>query len=1036
MKFVADLHIHSKYSRATSGRSDLPNLWLWAQLKGIGVVGTGDFTHPAWSAELAQSLEPAEPGLYKLKRELRAPLESEIPASCRSQVRFMLSSEISTIYKRDGRTRKVHSVILAPDLEDAARISAQLDRIGNIRSDGRPILGLDQRDLLQIVLDCSERAVMIPAHIWTPWFSALGSKSGFECLEDCYGELYKHIFAVETGLSSDPEMNWRLSALDGLTLVSNSDCHSPEKLGREANLFDCELSYDAIIRALRRESGPDQFLGTIEFYPHQGKYHYDGHRKCGVRLDPAQTRECGGLCPECGKPVTVGVLNRIDQLADRELGDRPDQALPYESLIPLSSVIGDALDRGENTKGVRSAYFDVLQKLGPELDVLRSAPIESLRSIDQPLVAAGVDRARRGEVHIDAGYDGEYGTVRLFGPDERQRILKQSALFDIAPKAAASKAKPRPRRPRVKVAAVVGDDPEPADAEPSQERDGLNPEQLAAALIDRGPLLIVAGPGTGKTRTLTRRIARLVNEAIVKPENVLAVTFTNRAADQMRQRLYALLDARDATRLTVCTFHALGLSILRELGDPELSIVGPDARLELIASIEPGLKRSEVRRLAERISLCKARLAEPDQELSRTYQAYDEALRQGRQLDLDDLIVRCVELLRADDAALCVLRERYTSMSVDEYQDVNPAQQALLELLAPPGADLCVIGDPDQAIYGFRGAEQGFIERFEQGYPGTRTVGLVRNYRSSGRIIQASGQVIEAGRGRLAARISGQGPGGTLLVRQACATDRAEAEFVAHSIERLIQGTGFFSIDSGRLEGEQQPDEELGFSDIAVLYRLSALSKPVQQALSRLGVPFQIAGEGSFYERPEIAPLIQRLDKLCHDPQAAQRPACEAIESLAAECVADEPWVGLISRARAMGDLDLRAFCDRAVLSSAADEHDPRAQAVSLMTMHAAKGLEFPVVFIVGCEAGVLPFVREDDGERQLEEERRLLYVAMTRAQHHLYLSYARSRMLFGKRLPGEPSPLIEQIQAELTRCEQRRGKARERCNGGQLELL
>ncbi|HID30441.1 MAG TPA: hypothetical protein EYP19_10625, partial [Desulfobacterales bacterium] len=283
MEFIADLHVHSYLSRATAKTLNLENLNLWAQQKGITVVGTGDFTHPQWFSELSQKLQPAEGGLFELKPEFAAQAAHMVPPRCTGPVRFMLSVEISSIYKKDGKTRKVHNVVFVPEFKVAEKFNRRLGRIGNISSDGRPILGLDSRSLLEIVLDISEDAFLIPAHIWTPWFSVLGSKSGFDSLEECFDDLTRYIFAVETGLSSDPAMNWRVSSLDGLTLVSNSDAHSPSNLGREANLFDTDLSYFAMRDALQT-GDPKRFLGTLEYFAEEGKYHFDGHRKCGVRL--------------------------------------------------------------------------------------------------------------------------------------------------------------------------------------------------------------------------------------------------------------------------------------------------------------------------------------------------------------------------------------------------------------------------------------------------------------------------------------------------------------------------------------------------------------------------------------------------------------------------------------------------------------------------------------------------------------------------------------------------------------------------------
>lgn len=428
MKFYADLHIHSHFSRATSKDLDLEHLNFWAQLKGINVVGTGDFVHPGWLKELKEKLEPAEPGLFRLKKEFSRTLERDLPAKCRSEVRFLLACEISNIYKRADKVRKVHNLIYAPSFEAADKIQAKLGSIGNISSDGRPILGLDSRDLLEITLESGPLSYLVPAHIWTPWFSALGSKGGFDKMTDCFADLSKHIFAVETGLSSDPLMNWRLSQLDEYVLVSNSDAHSPPKLGREATIFDTEFSYEGIYRALsdRNDKG---LKGTIEFFPEEGKYHYDGHRDCGTRLHPEQTAKYKGLCPKCGKPVVVGVMARVEELADHKEGRKSPLWRPYHSLVTLPEIISNAKGVGPNSQAVQTAFFETLHKLGNEMSILLDLPVSEISRAAGPLIAEGVKRMRESKVEIAAGYDGEYGTIKIFSEEERETSEDQLTLF-------------------------------------------------------------------------------------------------------------------------------------------------------------------------------------------------------------------------------------------------------------------------------------------------------------------------------------------------------------------------------------------------------------------------------------------------------------------------------------------------------------------------------------------------------------------------------------------------------------------------------
>lgn len=423
MRFIADLHIHSKYSRATSKDMSPEAIWRWAQIKGIEVVGTGDFTHPGWLKELSEKLEPTGDGLLRLKKEYES---NDVPGSCRSEVSFILSAEISSIYRKNDRTRKVHSLLLVPDFSDAAKISLALSRIGNLNADGRPILGLDALELLKIVMNLSPSAIFIPAHAWTPHFSVFGAVSGFDSLEECFEDYTSHIYAIETGLSSDPPMNWRLSALDHITLVSNSDAHSPAKMGREANIFDTGMSFGDIMSALKTKQ---VFLGTIEFFPEEGKYHYDGHRACGVSLSPEETIGHGFLCPKCRKRVTVGVLHRAEKLADRPPGYKPEGAPLFHSLIPLAEVIAETMGVGVSSKTVDMEYRRLIQGLGNEFSVLMDAPIADIQRVSTQLVGEAIERMRSGNIHVVPGYDGEYGKVKIFELAERKEVKGQATLF-------------------------------------------------------------------------------------------------------------------------------------------------------------------------------------------------------------------------------------------------------------------------------------------------------------------------------------------------------------------------------------------------------------------------------------------------------------------------------------------------------------------------------------------------------------------------------------------------------------------------------
>ncbi len=415
MRIIADFHIHSKYSRATSKETDLDNLDKWAKIKGIKALGTGDFTHPQWLKEIKDKLEPAEPGLYKRKSE-------------ENGTRFILTAEISSIYSKGGKTRRVHNIIFSPSLEAAEKINVQLGWIGNLKSDGRPILGLDCRDLARIVFNVSPDCVLIPAHAWTPWFSVFGSMSGFDSLEDCFEEFSSKIFAIETGLSSDPAMNWRFSRLDKIALISNSDSHSPRRIGREANVFDCELSYRGIIEAIKSRD-PEKFLYTVEFFPEEGKYHYDGHRLCKIRFSPEETKKHKGICPACGRKLTMGVMYRVDELADRPNGFKPEKAVPYKSLVPLEEIIGEAFGLGVVSKKVKEEYKNIIEKFGSEFAVLIDTEMSQLKSGTLPEIAEGISRVREGNLKVEPGFDGEYGKVKIFGEKEREELASQKSLF-------------------------------------------------------------------------------------------------------------------------------------------------------------------------------------------------------------------------------------------------------------------------------------------------------------------------------------------------------------------------------------------------------------------------------------------------------------------------------------------------------------------------------------------------------------------------------------------------------------------------------
>jgi uncharacterized protein (TIGR00375 family) len=416
MRIIADFHLHSKYSRATSKEMEVETLARWAKKKGIGLVGTGDFTHPTYLTELRSKLEPIGNGFLRLKKEDQG-------------VQFILTAEVSNIYNQAGKTRRIHTLLFAPSLEAAQAVSSKLGTLGKISSDGRPIFGFSAKDLAKMILDLSPDCMLIPAHAWTPWFSIFGANSGFDSIEECFGESAPFICAIETGLSSDPEMNWRLSALDRITLISNSDAHSPNRLGREANVFDGPLEYRTLTEILRTKDRR-RFLYTIEFFPEEGKYHYDGHRDCGIVFAPGQTRAHQYLCPKCHKKLTVGVVHRVEELADRPEGFIPKNAIPSLHLIPLEEVVAEALGQRVATKAVEAEYERLVERGGSEFQILLDAAPDELQGFAPPRVSEAIVRMRQGKVSILPGHDGVYGKIKLFpeeGSDEKSE--EQLKLF-------------------------------------------------------------------------------------------------------------------------------------------------------------------------------------------------------------------------------------------------------------------------------------------------------------------------------------------------------------------------------------------------------------------------------------------------------------------------------------------------------------------------------------------------------------------------------------------------------------------------------
>jgi uncharacterized protein (TIGR00375 family) len=927
-----------------------------------------------------------------------AEVHRTLPATCRGEVRFMLSTEISTIYKKGEKTRKVHHLIYLPDFDATDRLAARLAAIGNIASDGRPILGLDSRDLLEITLGVHPEAYLVPAHVWTPWFAALGSQSGFDSIEDCYGDLAPHIFAVETGLSSDPAMNRRVSSLDRFRLTSNSDAHSPGRLGREATRFSCEPGFATMRRALETGEG---YAGTVEFFPEEGKYHMDGHRACGVRLDPAETIARGGLCPVCGGRVTVGVAHRVELLADRAAPVPPPTAGEVSSLVPLPEMLAEITATGVAAQAVTRAYDRATASLGPELAVLQEVPVEEIARAD-PLLGEAVGRLRRGEVIREPGYDGEYGVIRLFAEGELDRAVKGALLFEAPRRAPA-----RRERKKTRVAAELEVEAAPTAPAPSGRSGvlaGLDPDQARAAETIDAPLLVLAGPGSGKTRMLTHRLAHLVRERGVPAASCLAVTFTRRATEELAARLCAL----GAGGCVVHSFHTLGLAILRRDGaavglGKDFRIADEAERASALAEAV-GVTAAQARTLLRDVSVLKRTGAPGAGAAAEALAALDRLGRMRGWVDLDDLIARAVQVLETDAAAAAFWRGRFRHIVGDEFQDVDEMQYRLLCLLAGGEATLCVIGDPDQAIYGFRGADATCFERFRRDFPSAQTVRLSRNYRSTGTIVRASAQVIGT-----TPDVARSGPPILLHVAE---DERAEAGFVAATIEDLLGGHDMLAA-----HGATGGARGLGFADVAVLYRTDAQSAVLREAFDRAGIPYKKSTPAPIAAAAAVRALLARLDTASDRAPLAERIAEAARRVRAADPDLDAAALAEATRwlaALAQRAEDSARLGELVALSTEADFFDARAERVSLLTMHAAKGLEFAVVFVVGLEDGIVPFTWGDETEAT-DEERRLFYVAMTRAQERLVLTRAARRFWRGARRALPPSPFLRSIGRDLT---------------------
>ena len=1086
MEFIADLHIHSKFSRATAKNLDFENLYYFAQIKGVHLIGTGDFTFPAWIDEIESKLEEAEPGLFCLKKEIADKIDKTIPESCRNPVRFIMQSEISNIYKKEGRVRKNHNLIYFPDIKSVKKFNSRLDAIGNIKSDGRPILGLDARDLLSMMLEVNERGFFVPAHIWTPWFSMFGSKSGFDSIEACFGSLKDYIFAVETGLSSDPPMNWRVSDLDNVRLISSSDAHSPSYIGRNASLFKTDLNFAAVRHALETND-LEKYQGTLDMFPHQGKYHYDGHRKCKVSLNPADTIKLDGVCPECGRPVTCGVLNRVQALATRPEGYEPLERHRFKSIIPLADILSEIFEVGPKTKKVSGYYNKAVETLGPELEILMDRSFEEIEKANIPLLAEAVKRMRSGDVSVEPGFDGEFGRIKLFSKKEKKALKGENTLLlDMPAKKTAPDKKLKIQDTKGRIVSKNRRVKKNKTAEKSVKAmnllKDLNPEQLKAVESTAEAMIIQAGPGTGKTRTLTAKIAHLVSRKHIHPGSILALTFTNKSARELELRIANYLPG-SGSKVLSATFHSFCLKLLRQYSGFNALIADDKLRRVIIKKImvKPFEKSSvtlkTIKKTDRFISVCKQNLLMPHDDLKKyasgedredlknIYHEYQSFCQEQNIADFEDLIMMTVHMFLNNKEILSKVTEKYLYIFIDEYQDLNLGQYELVKLICSSN-HIFVIGDPDQSIYGFRGSDNRYFRRFADDFPGCEKIILNRNYRSTQTILDASFQMItkksdadiRSNRDKLmgaTSKVYSDIEDKKRVIIKETATEYAEAVAIGRMIEKFVGGTSFFSMDAGKIDPDDQ--KEYAFSDFAVLYRISRQCETLVKVFEQEGIPFQTADKKNIYDLDgikqvlSICRIISRSESFLDFEIAADYFNLKCSQEEIADFIhkkvsqVSNEVKGYDTKTRIMEicertDLkrviekndktkqvfykllataefysDIKSFLDGVALNGDIDTIEYNTQKVSLLTMHAAKGLEFPVVFVAGCEQGLIPFARDGEKSDDFEEERRLFYVSMTRAMDILCLTHAKKRSIYGIREKRERSCFIDDIGKKLT---------------------
>ena len=860
----------------------------------------------------------------------------------------------------------------------------------------------------------------------------------------------------------------------------------------------------------------------------------DGHRKCRVCFNPSETIAAGGSCPVCGKPLTLGVLYRVEELSDRAPGEKPEKTHPFYSIVPLTDILSEILNVGPNSKKVKSAYKKALKRLGSEFAILHQLSEKRIERAGIPLFAEAVKRMRQKKIHVFPGYDGEFGKIAIFSRREKERLMGQKSLFSCSKFESENIVSPPQKKGKDRKRAVAGGVdhdgkkkrlqpvdhqkpkiPDHKHIDPNDISFGLNRQQLQAVEHPGGPLMIVAGPGTGKTLTLTHRIAQLLKNQKASRENILAVTFTNKAAREMKKRLEYLLGVKKDLPY-IATFHSLCFHILqREAAGDALTVIDERHRKSIISDAVKQVKDSgrpfspKPREFSEWIAQTKLRMMSPEKYAEGlddlldqkvfidVYRAYQRLLEIQGLYDYEDLISKVVRRLETDEIFRNDYRSRFRFIFVDEYQDLNQGQYRMIKALAPPGSDICVIGDPDQSIYGFRGSDVKYFTRFIKDYPDAKIVHLTRNYRSNETILKASDHVIadhslSGSQWRVYSNIEGVKTIGIIQT----SSDRSEAVAVGKIIERMVGGSGFHMMDFGKVDG-YDTNNLRNFSDFAVLFRTGEQIKIFSDCFEKAGIPCQVATRESIYEQKEIAGIISLLKVIeglgsfhdlektvglipsgitkqtverfkkwsyersfhlgdalqnvrrfpvprmarsaqqkfssfaekVHDIQTAASGLAlkQKIKYLVEQFKIQEKIEGNRKTREAFDrllvlsegfDKDSPGFFTAIALDTDTDVYESRAEKVTLMTMHAAKGLEFSVVFIAGCEKNYIPFIRTNQEKADIDEERRLFFVAMTRARERLYFTYTKKRRIHGKMMDREISPFVAAIKKELLKKE------------------